>query len=355
MNDIYEQLRERLDSFSTGFPMTKNGSEMKILRRLFSPDDAQLFLNLSPMLETPGAIAARLNRDEKEIAGQMEDMAQKGLLFRLRKPDSVKYSAVPFIIGILEFQLNRIDKNLVQDVEEYFQSGFLQTIKATETPLMRTVPINESLDDGSTIAPFDDVMKIIDEQKTISVMDCICRKSQRLIHKGCAMPLEACFQFGSQGDYFVHNGMGRYVTSDEAKAIVKKNLEGAPLVVQMANTLKGGGFCMCCGDCCGMLRSLKMQPNPAEMAKCNYQAVINSDGCNGCEVCIDRCQMEAISIQNGVAVIDPNRCIGCGNCVMVCPIPETLHLEKKQAERMYTPPENFAKTYMEIARERGKI
>ena len=355
MNDVYEQLRERLDNFSTGFPITKNGSEMKVLKRLFSPNDAQMFLNLSPILETPGAIASRLKRNEKEIAGQLEDMAQKGLLFRLRKTDSVKYSAVPFIIGILEYQLNRIDKNFVQDVEEYFQSGFLQTIKATETPLMRTVPINESLDEDSSITPFDDIMKTIDEQKTVSVMECICRKSQRMIDQGCNKPMEACFQFGSQADYFVQNGIGRYVTPDQAKAMVKKILSEAPLVIQMANTQKGGGFCMCCGDCCGMLRSLKMQPNPAEMAKSNYQAVINSDECNGCEICIDCCQMEAISVRDGVAVIDYNRCIGCGNCVMACPIPEALHLEKKQAERMYTPPENFAKTYMEIARERGKL
>ena len=355
MNDVYGQLRERLDNFSTGFPMTKNGSEMKILKRLFSPDDAALFLHLTPMLETPGAVAARVNRDEKEVAKQLEDMAQKGLLFRLRKPDSVKYSAVPFVIGILEFQLKRMDKNLAQEFEDYLQSGLLPTLKATATPLMRTVPIHESLDNGSAIMPFDNVMKIIDEQKTIAVMDCICRKEMRLMDRGCAKPLEACFQFGSQGDYFVHNGMSRYVTSDEAKAIVKKNLEEASLVIQMANTQKGGGFCMCCGDCCGMLRSLKMQHNPAEMAKSNYQAVMNSDECNGCELCVDRCQMEAISVHDGIAVIDYNRCIGCGNCVVACPIPEALHLEKKQAEQMYTPPENFMNTYMEIARERGKI
>ena len=172
---------------------------------------------------------------------------------------------------------------------------------------------------------------------------------------GVQQAAEACFQFGSQADYFVQNGAGRYVTIDQAKSMVKKNLDEASLVIQMANTQKGGGFCMCCGDCCGMLRSLKMQPNPAEMAKSNYEAIINSDECTACEACIDRCQMEAISVRNGTAVIDYNRCIGCGNCVIACPVPLSLHLEKKQAERMYIPPENFAKTFMEIAKERGKL
>ena len=36
---------------------------------------------------------------------------------------------------------------------------------------------------------------------------------------------ENCFAFGSHAEYYVENGMGRYITIDEAKAIVKKNAE----------------------------------------------------------------------------------------------------------------------------------
>jgi Na+-translocating ferredoxin:NAD+ oxidoreductase subunit B len=354
MNTVYERLRERLDSLSTGFPATKKGIEITILKRLFTEKDAELFLGLSPMLETAAEAAKRMGLDEGAVAPQLEDMARRGLLFRLRKPGSVKYGAIPFIIGIMEYQLGRLDRNMAEEVEEYYQSGFLPTLKSTQTPLMRTVPINQEIAALWPIAPFDDVIRVIDEQKAIMVTDCICRKGKRLIGKGCDMPLEACFLFGSQGDYYVDNGMGRYVSADEAKAIVKKNLDAAPLVIQMANTQKGGGFCMCCGDCCGMLRSLKMQPKPAEAAKSNYRAIIDSSSCSGCEACVDRCQMEAISMDGGSAAINHDRCIGCGNCVTTCPA-EAAKLEKKPDGNRYTPPDNFMITYLEIAKERGKM
>ena len=111
---------------------------------------------------------------------------------------------------------------------------------------------------------------------------------------------------------------------------------------------------MCCGDCCGILRSLKMQPKPAEAARSNYRAVVDKEECTACEACVSRCQMDAIAIDDGVAVIDRDRCIGCGNCVIACPA-EGVKLEKKSADHLYTPPENFMQTYMAIAKERGKM
>lgn len=50
---IFRQLQERLDQYSVGFPATDTGIEIQILERLFSVVDAKVFLQLSPMLETP--------------------------------------------------------------------------------------------------------------------------------------------------------------------------------------------------------------------------------------------------------------------------------------------------------------
>lgn len=354
MSDVYEQLRERLDNLSTGFPMTENRGDMAILKRLFTEQDASLFLQMTPMLETPADAAKRLGRGEEELAGHMEDMAKRGLLFRLRRPGSVKYGAIPFIIGIMEFQVGRLDRSLAQEMEKNYEGGFGRSITATATPLMRSVPVDRDVAAGASIAPYDDVMKILGEQKTIMVAECFCRKASGLLGKGCDMPLEACFSFGTQADFYVENGMGRYLSPDEARALVKKNLDAAPLVIQMANTQKGGGFCMCCGDCCGLLRSLKMQPNPAEAARSNYRARVDGSACSGCEACVDRCQMDAITMADGIATIDHQRCIGCGNCATGCPS-GAVRLEKKENDSIYVPSENFMTTYMKIARERGKM
>ena len=53
MSDVYEKLRQRLDDMATGYPPSANGVEIKILKRLFSEADAEMFLMMTPLLETP--------------------------------------------------------------------------------------------------------------------------------------------------------------------------------------------------------------------------------------------------------------------------------------------------------------
>jgi len=102
-----------------------------------------------------------------------------------------------------------------------------------------------------------------------------------------------------------------------------------------------------------MLRSLKKQPVPASAVQSNYFAEVDAEECTACEICLDRCQMEAISIVEDIAVINLDRCIGCGLCVTTCST-GALRLVKKPDAQQYRPPKSGAETYMRIATERGK-
>jgi electron transport complex protein RnfB len=324
-----------------------------MLKRLFNEEEAELYMQLSPFLEKPQAVAVRLNRDADELEPILERMAQKGLLFRKRKGDLVRYSAVPYVVGIFEHQLGRMDEAFARDHEEYFKTAFGQTIQAFKTPVLRTVPINRQLVADYPVAPFEDVLQIIESQSKIAVAPCVCRTTTKLAGKECEKPVENCFSFGSHAEYYVENGMGRYITIDEAKDIVKKN-EEAGLVMQPFNSQKVGGMCSCCGDCCGVLRSLKMHPSPAEMVQSNYFARVDETECTGCETCVERCQIDAIEVVDGISTIDLNRCIGCGLCVTTCPV-DAIELIKKAEDKLYVPPKTGAETYMRIMQERGKI
>ncbi len=353
MENIYEKLRARLDDLATGYPATESKVEIRLLKRLFTEEEAELYLQLSPFLEKPKDVAKRLNRDVEELAPILERMAQKGHLFRKRKGDRVLYSAVPYVVGIYEFQLGRMDKEFARDHEEYFDTAFGKTIQSFKTPVMRTIPINRQLVADYPVAPFEDVLKIIENQKKIAVAPCVCRTTKKLVGEECDKPVENCFSFGSHAEYYVENKMGRYITIDEAKEIVKKN-EEAGLVMQPFNSQKIGGMCSCCGDCCGVLRSLKMNPNPAKMVQSNYFAQVDDEECTGCETCLERCQMDAIDVVDGIAEINLVRCIGCGLCVTTCPV-DAIELIKKPEEELYEPPRSGAETYMKIMQERGKL
>jgi len=48
-------------------------------------------------------------------------------------------------------------------------------------------------------------------------------------------------------------------------------------------------------------------------------ATVDTEKCTGCGECVDVCPLDAIEIQNDVAVVDPEECSDCGSCVDVCP------------------------------------
>jgi len=350
MTDLYEKLARHLDNLPAGFPRTESGVEMRILKRLFSPEEAEVAIVLTMMPEPVAGIAQRTGMDETTLAERLADMAKKGLVFRVARGELLLYSAAQFVVGIWEYHLNDLDEDLIRDVNEYMPDLMNKSWLKTKTKQMRVVPVAKSVSAEMAVMPFEAAEEIISRQSKIVVSDCICRKEQKMIGKGCDKPKEVCLSFGAGAYYYEQNGLGREIDKAEALSILKKGVE-AGLVLQPGNQQKSLNICMCCGCCCGILKNLKKIDKPARVVHTNYYAEVDEDACIGCEACLDRCQMDAITV-NEVAHVEPDRCIGCGLCVTDCPT-EALVLKQKAAEEQYTPPKNVFETYMNIAQERG--
>ena len=349
--NIYHQLREQLDQYSIGFPPTDSGVELKILKRLFTEEESGMFLDMTLFLETPADIAARAGRDPEQTASLCEQMARKGLIFRYRKQDKLRYAAVPFVVGSYEFQLKNMDEELAKLCDQYMTEALFDMDRSGQFP-MRTIPVNKSIDGSTTVASHDDAKTILKSKEKIAIADCICRVQQHKTGNMCEKPLEVCFVFGSHADFYVENGLARFITQEEALAIQDK-CEAYGLVNQPFNVINPGGMCNCCGDCCGVLRALNRHPRPVDLVLTNYQAVADADECTACGVCEERCQVKAISYNDdGIALVDENRCIGCGLCVTTCPA-EAIRLQPFPEDRRRTPPKNEKALFMEIAQTRG--
>jgi len=348
---LYEKLRNQIDQYSVGFPKAESGVDLKILKKLYTEEEAALFLDLSMALEPPDSISNRTHRDLQETTDMLETMAKNGLVFRKRKADAVYFAAIPFVIGSFEFQLKRMDKDLAQMVEEYFTESFFKNMAGTIPPL-RTIPVNRSVDVAQKVAAYSDARQIIKTKDKIAVADCICRTQQKLLDNACEKPLEVCFSFGSHAEYYLENGMARLIEQEEALAILDK-CEEAGLVNQPANMINPGGMCNCCGDCCGVLRALNKLPKPAEQVTNSYWAEVDSELCIGCELCMDRCQMDAIHMSDDqISVIHTDRCIGCGLCITTCP-EEALSLVEKPEDKQYKPPKSGMELMLKVAEKRG--
>jgi len=352
--DLFRRLQERLDQYSMGFPATESGVELQILKHLFSEEHAGMFLSMTHNLETPGSVAARLGQPVEAVAARLEEMAERGLLFRMRKGDEARYAAIPFVHGLFEFQVNNLSREFAEMVGQYFEESFGRAMQDGVDCFLRTVPVLQSVDAPHQVASYEDAVEILKSKPRIVVTDCICRKRTGVMDQGCGKPLEACFMFGSMGQYYLDRKLGREVSLDEAVSILDRCRE-AGLVTQPATARNPAGMCNCCGDCCGVLTALNRHPRPAEIVFSNYLAAVDVDACTGCETCLDRCQMKALGLDDsGIAAVDRNRCIGCGLCVTACEA-QAIRLVPKPREEIRVPPASMVEQMLLMARKRGLL
>ncbi len=82
-----------------------------------------------------------------------------------------------------------------------------------------------------------------------------------------------------------------------------------------------GGICNCDYPDCLQIRHRLDYGLNYTLTKAHYVAKVNYETCNGCGVCVQRCQFGALKLEvtTQKASIDQFRCFGCGVCQTGCP------------------------------------
>ena len=350
-SDIYQRLAQHLDKLPGGFPPSVTGVEYRILKRLFTPDEAEFALHLTLIPEEPKVVARRAKVSPQEAATRLEIMAGKGLIYRITsKGKQPSYMAMQYVIGIWEFHVNDLDEAFVKDMEEYVPTLMKESWK---TPQLRTIPVNRSISNELPIMTYENAAFLVQNVKKAAVAPCICRREQKLVGKGCDKAEETCLIFNRAADYYLKNGLAREIDHQEVLNILS-TAESEGLVLQPSNSKKISNICCCCGDCCGVLRNLKTFPKPASVISSPFFARANPETCSGCGICLERCQMDAIQLEDESVCVDLDRCIGCGLCVSTCPTGSMALTRKAEAEQPVVPQNNI-QAAIELGRSRGKF
>ncbi len=348
MIDTYERLARFLDNLPAGFPATDSGVELRILKRLFTKQEAKMAMSLTMFPEAAATIAKRLGKDASDLETLFYSMSKKGLIGRVGKNQHL-YMAANFIFGIWEFHVNNIDEELVRDVDEYLPLIWEKTWSKQKTQQLRVVPVSKSITAEMNIMPYNVAEQIIKEQSKIIVAPCICRKEQAMAGHGCDRPLETCLILGHGAFFYEQNGIGRSITQNQALDILTTGTKNG-LVLQPSNSQSPDVICMCCGCCCLVLKNLNTMDEPAKVACTGFYVQVSEDYCTGCQRCEDICQMAAIKVVDESAVANLLRCIGCGLCVAQCES-DAVRLVQKDAPDFV--PGNRVEQYMNMAQERG--
>ena len=334
-DELYEKLADIF--IQIGFGGRKSPELDALLKSLFNEEEARVALNLSPFApESPGEVAERLGRDPGQIAALLNAMADKGLIYSSIRNHEKWYKLIQLVPGIFELQFMKGEyteraRELARlfDAYSHAPAARREDISPIEEQqrrssgqgvhFARVIPIEETVASGINVFPFETARKYVDEAETITVSTCYCRHEQRLLERGCDFPDDVCLQFGSFAKFVKERGFGREISKKEAHDIIKKSAE-AGLIHTSSNTADRIDFiCNCCTCCCGILRGVSHLSAPVRTVSSNYEITLDPDECTGCGECVDRCQMEAITLTDDTPDLNLDRCIGCGVCVYHCP------------------------------------
>ncbi|MDA3896138.1 MAG: 4Fe-4S binding protein [Desulfobacteraceae bacterium] len=350
--DGYKKLAKVLDTLPNGFPESDNGVEIKILKLIFTPEDAEVFCDMRLSFETADQIAERTGRSLDGLNDHLRKMWGKGQIFGVDFGEVTLYKIAPWVFGIFEFQLKRMTKEfavLCKEYEKTFGPQFFQS----KVPLMNVVPVEKEISSNEVTMPFEQVSSIIEKGKSFAVNDCICKKEHELLGERCDKPMEVCLAIAPIPNFFDdHPLKARPISKEEAYDILKMS-EEAGLVHLTSNIERGHYYiCNCCSCCCGVLRGVN-EYGGAKAVNSNYYAVIDAEECVSCGVCMDeRCQVHAIEEKDEVYAVIEDKCIGCGLCVSTCPS-DAISLIRKNAEDIVLPPVDENDWYKRRSQMRG--
>lgn len=303
----------------------------KIFEALVTDDEAKVMLLAAPPA-TAEDLAQKSGLALDTIHAMMDSLFHRGLIFKATKGGEKKFYRVKTIPQMHDSTslTPGISRHVLDLWKEYMETEWPayggKIMEAMPGPLMRVVPVNESVEAQSQILAYDDVVKIVENAKILSVTNCSCR----VISGTCKKPLEVCMQVDRAAEYNIERGTGRALSKTEAVEILKKCREEGLVHVVDNRQVVGHVICNCCDDCC--LNWAIMKGPKKWVAPSRFEAVVDNDLCVGCEACLDRCFFDALSMQDDLAIVDPEKCLGCGVCTVVCPSDALKLKEKRPAD-----------------------
>jgi Na+-translocating ferredoxin:NAD+ oxidoreductase subunit B len=358
--DIYARLTDALDALPHGFPRTPSGMELNLIKMAFTPEEVSLAGQLTRVPETAEEIAKRVGGDVADVTALLESLIPRRLV-RLDSPGMAapglaptaaegvkKYRLGPFLVGWYEASMRLLDKKFAELFEQYVIEGGGERIFSPRPGVLGVVPVRGSLKPElmQTMESHLDIDAHFKRHERFLVIPCVCKREQELLGiYDCKLPMKRCGFVGLPPQ----TPLGETVLDREEASKLLGELEQMGHVhlafygfTMGAETPQFVGTCNCCACCCGIFHGQKLAGLAEGPQRSNYRAVINSEKCVSCGVCIERCPVDAIAEdKDGKAKVERAKCIGCGVCVIKCPT-DAIELVPVSKEEWFHVPSSMA-------------
>jgi NAD-dependent dihydropyrimidine dehydrogenase PreA subunit len=378
-NDLTMDYRKAANIIATAgiIPFAVTDTLMEIIRFYLDDDDVDFIVHTFDRGKTLSheQLRTKSGLSDESIEAKTSKLARKGILFNQPNTQGeMVYRLLPLIlVGTFEYtfmkelpegdgledyrKIARLYHKLLEELRDNIQRGYdnLLPIFENQPAIDRTVPVftsetgqsiniivNEAIDAVEQVLPARTVEEIIGKFDDIAVGHCFCRNYNRVLGHDCEIhaPSEVCFTFGKSARHTINQGFARRVDRQEALNIMR-DAEEAGLVHKAFHngsniSKEENSICNCCKDCCDTFTLWRNGAAPMVNAT-YYLSVIHEDRCTGCGICVERCPVDAIVLDDrGIAVREEKYCIGCGICARLCPA-DAISL-REGMRRVYVPP-----------------
>ena len=336
-----------------------------LIQETYTVEEAELLTGMPLTLFDIDDLGREKGTDHLELSAKLDEMASRGLVYRIHVNGKIKYRLNPprFVFLRSFFWPGRGDdhiKAVAPHVTRYYLDGLGDHWKDVKSKGLRAIPIEKTIDDPRCILPYEAVLQVLQNQDRFAVATCACRhrKNSDPNVPVCKHETENCLHFGKFADYIIENGLGREIDLEECQEILDRAAE-AGLVHAASNWQENvDTICNCCQCCCVYLEAFHVLKHDSGMNSSNYEVHINSETCLGCGLCVKRCPMDALTLVESIRAnsktgkiseAQTNICIGCGICAYKCP---TKSLILKRREQTLPPPVNAAELKRRYATEK---
>jgi len=225
-DEVYGKFMAWLKTAPMSFPDSDDMTAL--IRARYTPEDADLLTDFPFDPRPIEEIAAIKKMKAEDLRPRLDALARKGVVWKIFKYGKYRYRLCdPFLVFYRSVYWGggRTPEHYVMAplLNRTFGSSF-EIFAHSHTRGLRTLPIEATIKDTRKVMPFEDVLKVLDNQDYFCVGHCSCKAKHNLDpdHANCRhYPFEAnCVHFGDFARYMVENGHGRELSREECRDLL---------------------------------------------------------------------------------------------------------------------------------------
>lgn len=372
---VFVKVRALIHTYGIGVGNELNDTMWDDIMAKMTEDDAQAFLDMPWGVAFNALdVVANTGRAYDECVELCERLAKDGYLCRFETANGINYHQVPFFQGVVEYHFTDATEEPGYNVG--IVGNPVEASSTSGTPTFYAIPCSKDVVKDDTILPFDDIEAIIKTKKTLAIAPCYCRYTATLqagvedvptfedfatgkfedymspvfAEAGNVARVETCLMMGTEAEYWMEQGWARPITQEEAIGYMKRSVEDG-FILHSSFGKNTETVCCCHRSSCGIINTFwlgmgavdeEFVGNSAPFQNgsiSHYNLEHDAEACIGCGKCVDRCPVQAITMEDGLPVVGP-MCFRCGQCGTVCPQGARM-LAQKPAEEILELPQGF--------------